>query len=130
LIDIADQDEAGLEGQGAEEMAHEREVDHGTFIDNEQVAIQGIVFPAEEPAGAGLDFEEAMDGAGREAGGFGESFGGAAGGGAEQATDFFGAEDEEEAIDERGFAYAGAAGDDEEAGVKGLAEGLLLGGGE
>jgi hypothetical protein len=126
LIDVADEEEGGVRGHGAEQLMEEGDVDHGTFIDDEKLCIERVMFVAGEAA-SGLDFEQAMDGLGVGVGGFGEAFGGATGGGAEKNADLFRVEDEEQGADEGGFPDAGAAGDDEEALGEGEAEGILLG---
>lgn len=56
-----------------------------------------------------------MNGFCRAASGFGYSFGGAAGGSAEEKGDLFGGEDFEEGAKECCFSYAGTAGEDHDA---------------
>ncbi len=130
MVDIADEQEIAAAGQSGKQVAHEGHVQHGAFIHDQQIARKGIGGVAQEAAGAGGDFEQAMDGFGFHAGGFGEALGGAASGSAEEATDFLGGEDEQDGIDQRGFADARAAGDNEGATGERLLQGLTLSGGE
>jgi hypothetical protein len=109
---------------------HERDVDHGTFIDDEEIGFERMLFVALKAAGGWIPFEEPVNGARFGAGGVGETFCGAAGGGAEETAHAFGLEDEEECPDECGFADAGSAGDDERATLQGELQGFALGGSE
>ena len=71
-----------------------------------------------------------MQGLGEGAGGFGEALGGAAGGGGEGEANLFGFEDFDQGAQRRGFARAGAAGEDGNFGYEGGAHGIALGLGE
>jgi len=69
-----------------------------------------------------------VDGLGRDAGRFGQALGGAARGGAEQAPDFLGPQDEQNGVDQRGLADARPARKDEHPVRQRLPErGLLAG---
>ena len=103
-----------------EQGAHERDVDHRCFVDDKKIAVEWVAVIAIEAAS--LDFKEAMNGLRGQAGTFGETTRGAAGWGAEKGANFFGRENGEDGIDERGFADAGPTGDDEDAALQRLFE--------
>lgn len=126
LVDVADEDEIGVRGKRARESAHERDIDHAHFIDDDEVSFERIGSVAVETFG-GLNFEETMDGEGIHAGAFTESLGGATGGGAEKTLNFFSADDREDGIEQSGFADAGSTSDDKNAIREGRMDGGALG---
>lgn len=129
LVGVADDEEMGAGGDGAEVLGHEGGVDHGGFVEDEEVAFEGSAVVV-APDAVALEFEEAVHGGGVVTGAGGEALGGASGGGGEDGFDVFRREDGEDAVDDGGFADAGAAGDDEDALGEGGADGVLLAGGE
>lgn len=42
--------------EGAKEAAHERNVDHGAFVNDEQLGVKGAGFVALKPAALGIHF--------------------------------------------------------------------------
>jgi hypothetical protein len=54
LIDIADEDHGGAEGTARKQLVHEGDIDHGTFVDDEEVGFERDCFRGEETAGPGL----------------------------------------------------------------------------
>ena len=148
LVFIAEEDEAGVGGDGVEEFGHFGEVDHAGFVHDDDVGGEGVEVVVAEVGGVGDVAEGAIDGGGgwevhlvAEGGGeavaqaFVESGGGFAGGG-EQAD----AEGEigrieigelgEEDGGDGGFAGAGSAGDEDELAGESGEDGVLLAGGE
>jgi len=41
---------------------HQQHIDHGCFVDDEQVAVEGVLAITPKAAGPGIDFEQAVDG--------------------------------------------------------------------
>lgn len=115
LVDVANQEKVAVLGEGAKEAVHEGNVYHGAFVDDEQLGVEGAGFVALKPAALGIHFQKAVNGFCRLAGGFGHSFGGAAGGSAEEKGDLFGVENFEEGTKDGCFSDAGSAGDDNNA---------------
>src|SRR5271168_4444657 len=74
---------AELSGVALHQSLHQHDVDHRGLVDDQQIAIEGIVGVALEPAALGIDLQEPMDRLGLDAGRLGHPFGGAARGGAE-----------------------------------------------
>lgn len=115
LVDVADQKKVSMFGEGAKEAAHEGNVDHGAFVNDEQLGVKGAGFVALKSAALGIHFQKTVNGFRRLAGGFGHSFGGAAGGSAEEKGDLFGVKNFEEGAKEGCFSDARAAGDNNDA---------------
>ena len=80
LVDVADDEQVGVIGECLEEGVHEWGVDHGCLVEDVEVVAGELVAGVAGEAFAGLELEEAVEGEGFEAGGFGHAFGGAAGG--------------------------------------------------
>ena len=99
-------------GGGFEQMIHECGIDHAGFVDDDEIAFEGILSVAFESAGAEVVFEEAVDGGGFVAGDFGHAFGGASGGCREEYVwrEFLG--DCEDGFGDGAFSGSWAAGDD------------------
>ena len=66
------------------ERLHKQDVDHRGFVDHEQIAIEGIVSVACEPAASGIDLQEPVNRLGLDARRLVHSLGRAARGGAKQ----------------------------------------------
>ena len=93
LIDIADQQQRRPLRQGTQDRPHQRHVDHRGLVDDQQIAVQGLVLVAPETAGPGIGFEQAVDRLRLEAGALGQALGGAAGRGAQRDRDRLGDQD-------------------------------------
>jgi hypothetical protein len=61
---------------------HQHDIDHRSFVDHEQIAIEGIVSVAFETTALGIDLQEAVDRLGLKARRFGHPLGCTARGGA------------------------------------------------
>src|SRR5882672_4233677 len=66
LVNIANDQESGGDRHGLDERLHQHDVHHGSFVDNQQVAIERIVVAALEPSRLGIDFEQPVNGFGLE----------------------------------------------------------------
>jgi hypothetical protein len=71
LVDITHDQQSRALGHGLQDAGHERHVDHGYFIQDEQIALERKVRPTQEPALLGIELKQAMDSLGLEAGTFG-----------------------------------------------------------
>src|SRR5262245_40079603 len=78
LIDIADEQKAGARRHRMQQLIHQKHVDHGRFIDDDEIGVEGPVAVAFAATGDAVELEQAVDGLGFAAGGFGEALGGAA----------------------------------------------------
>ena len=93
LVDIADDQQRRVIRRRLHQRLHQHDVDHGGLVDHEQIAIEGIVGVAFEPAALGIDLQEPVDRLGLDARRFGHALGCAARGGAQQQPDLLGRED-------------------------------------
>ena len=84
LVDIADDQQRRVVWDRFHERLHQHDVDHRGLVDDEQIAIEGIVGVAFEPAALWIDLQEPMDRLGLDARRFGHALGRAASRGAEQ----------------------------------------------
>lgn len=129
LVSITYEQEVRGGGNGLKEVGGEAGVEHTRFVNDKEVTGEWVVCVVGKAAAGAVVFEEAVDGGGFRAGGFGETLGGAARGGSEGNAGTLGAEDIDHGAEEGGLAGTGAAGDDAEFGLEGLSEGCgLLGG--
>ncbi len=64
LVGVAEQDQLGAVGDGFDQFAHQRQVDHGGFVDHDQVERQRVVGIKAEARHVGDDAEQAVQGAG------------------------------------------------------------------
>ena len=126
LIDIADQQQCRSLRQSSQDRPHQRHVDHRGLVDDQQIAVQGLVLIAPEMAGPGIGFEQPVDRLRLKARAFGQALGGAAGRGAERDRDGFGDQDLQQRVDKRGLANARPAGDDHHLGCECGPERCLL----
>ena len=79
LVCVADEDATTLRFQGAEEMIHHFHVEHGYFIDDDQIGRQQlglVVFKDLDPALPAIGDEQAMDGLSLALCRFSQAFGG------------------------------------------------------
>ena len=130
LVGITDKQEVCGRGDGLKEVCGEAGIKHARFVNDEKIAGEGVVRVVGKATASAVVFEESVNSGGRGSGGFGESLGGASGGGSKCDAGTFGAEDIDNGAKDGGFAGTGAAGDDGEFGLQGLAEGGGLLGGE
>ena len=108
LVDVADDEQRRIVRHRLHQRLHQHDVDHRGLVDHEQIAIEGIVGVALEPAVPWVDLEETVDGLGLNARRFGHAFGRAARGRAKQQSHALGREDLEDRIDDRRLADARA----------------------
>ena len=84
LVDIADDQQRRVVWRRFHERLHQHDIDHRGLVDDEQIAIEGIVSVAFEPTAPGIDLQEPMDRLGLDSRRFGHALRRAARGGAEQ----------------------------------------------
>ena len=113
-----------------QQRVHQRHVDHRGFVDDEQVAVEGVLLVAAEAAVHRIDLEQPVDGLRFEAGALRQPLGGAAGGRGQRDPHALDAQDLQDRVDQRGLADAGAAGDDEHLRCQRQLHRLALAGGE
>src|SRR5450631_259194 len=89
LVNIANDQESGGGRHSLDERLHQHDVHHGSFVDNQQVAIERIVVAALEPTRLRIDFEQPVNGFGLETRCFGHPLGGAPGGRTKQELHAF-----------------------------------------
>ena len=126
LVDVADEHELAVEGQRLEEVVDQHRVDHRRLVEDHEVGFEGVGRVAVEPELLGVELQEAMDGLGLPPRGLGHPLGRPARRRREQDASPLLLQDADDAVDERGLARAGAAGDDQELARGRLADGLLL----
>ena len=107
---------AACVGHRLHQRLHQQHIDHGGFVDDQQIAVQRIVLVALESA-ALADRLPAADGwSWPHAGRLGHPLGGAAGRRAEQQLHVLGGQDAQDRVDDGRLADAGPAGDDQHLG--------------
>ena len=84
LIDISNDQQRCVIGNCSHKRLHQQDVDHRRLVDDEQIAIEGIISVAFEPAAFGIHLKQPVDRLGLDPGRFGHAFGRAAGRSAEQ----------------------------------------------
>jgi len=84
LVDITDDKKRRMIRDGLEQRLHERDIDHGGLVDDQQIALEWIFIIALEAEGLRVELQQAVDGLGLHAGGFGHALGCSSGGGAEE----------------------------------------------
>ena len=112
LIDIADEEKVGCRLQRFEQAVEELQVEHGGFVDDDQVGRQRVGFVVFEAALIGRETEQTVDGAGAFAGGFGQAFGRASGRRCQLKARIALLQRVDQHLQGRGFAGAGSAGED------------------
>ncbi len=123
LVDVADEQQVRAGRHGGEQRRGEPGVEHGGLVDDEEIGRQRRGFVDGEAALGGVEFQQAVDGGGKSAGGLGEALGGPAGGGGEVDPHVLGLQDRDERPQDRGLAGAGSAGEDAELVREGPADG-------
>ena len=113
LVDVADQQQRRLARQGGEHRLHQRQIDHRHLVDDQEIAGQRALGAAPEAAPR-LGLEQAVQGLGVAPGALAEAARGAAGRRRELDVDPALGQAEQDRLDQRGLAGAGAAGDDQE----------------
>ena len=84
LVDISDDQQRRVVRDRFHKRLHQHDVDHRGLVDHEQIAIEGIVSVAFEPAALGIDLQEPVDRLRLDARRFGHALGRAASRGAEE----------------------------------------------
>ena len=133
LIRVAYQNDPLALGDGQQQAMQQLNIHHAHFVYNHRVALQGrgSVLGEKHFAGMGVDggFQKAVDGAGIPAGHLADALGGPPGGGGQKGLKPHLAVKGKDTLEDGGLARAGAAGDEQKAGLGGLADGIgLLGG--
>jgi len=62
LVDIADDQQSGPFRDRAHQRPHQHDVDHGGFVDEEQVTVERVVAAALEAPALGVDLQQAGHG--------------------------------------------------------------------
>ena len=79
LVDVADDQESGPVRHCLHKRLHQHDVDHGGFVNHQQITVERVVVAALEAAALGVDFQQPVDGLRFQAGRLGHALGGAAG---------------------------------------------------
>ena len=116
LVDIANDQESSLVRYRFHERLHQHDIDHGSLVDHQQVAVEWVVVAALEAAALRVDLQQPVDGLGLEAGRLGHALGGAASRRAQQKVGALGCEDAQNGFDNGGLADTGTAGHDQDFG--------------
>src|SRR5271155_1402162 len=111
LIDVSNYQQRRVIWNGFRKRLHQQDVDHRSFVDHEQITIEGIVGIAFEPSALGIDFQEPVDRCRLDARRLGHPLGRAASRSAEEQSHAFGNEDLEDRIDDGCLADTRTAGD-------------------
>ena len=126
LIDVAHQNDAGFAGDGPQELMAQDDIDHRHFIEHEQIAAERMLLVLLEFSRGRIELQQSVDGLGRAVRGLRQAFGRPARGSRQHALHFFGGKDFEDAADQRGFAHARPARDDQHFVLARLPNGFLL----
>ena len=113
LVDVANDQEGGPVGHRLHERLHQHDIDHGGFVDNQQVTVERVVVAALEAATLRVDLKQPVYGLGLEAGCLGHAFGGAAGRRTQEKAGALRREDSQNRFDDGGLSDAGPAGHDQ-----------------
>ena len=113
LVDVADQKQRRFRRQGGEHRLHQRQIDHRHLVDDQEIAGQRAL-GAPPKAAPRLGFEQAVQGPGVPPGALAEASRGAAGRRRQLDVDPGLGQTEQDRLDQRGLAGAGAAGDHQE----------------
>ena len=130
LIHVAHHQQGGRCGDRPGQRVHQLHIDHGGLVDDQQIAFQGVIGSAPEPAGARIDLQQAMDRSGLEPARLAHPLRRPPGGGRAQDRYPLGGEDGEDCPHDRRLADAGPAGDHQQLRGKGKADRLALALGE
>src|SRR6516164_4497180 len=61
LVDVPHQQQRSSVRQSSQQRPHQRHIDHGCLVDNEQIAVEGILLVTAKTPGPRVGFEEAVD---------------------------------------------------------------------
>ena len=125
LVRIADQDKGTVGRKGTAQGRHQRDVDHGKFVDHHEVRIERVALPALESAGRQY-FKQPVDGLGRTPRRFTHPLGRASGRRAEEEPHPLGRENLQQAVEQGGLAHARTSGDHDYARAKHLPQRVHL----
>ena len=126
LIDVADENERRRIGHRAHQGVHEMDVDHGSFIDDQDLAFERRPGIAAEAPLARIHHEKAVDGLGLHSGTFRQPLGGAAGRRREVDGDPFGPQNREDRVHQGCLSDPGTTGDDQDLRRQGDADRIAL----
>ena len=123
LVNVADNQQRSMVGDGPQESLHKQDIDHGRLVDDQQVAFEWMIAAPFEASNFRIDLEQPMNGLGFEPGGFRHTLGGAAGWRAEQQVHALGGENTQDGVDDGRLADARPAGDDQDLRRQGQSDG-------
>ncbi len=126
LVDVADEQEVGAHRHGLQEAAARRLSSIEDSSTMRKSVASGLDSLCTKPPRAVVEGEQAVNGRGEAAGGFGEALRGAAGGRSECHADFLRLQDIDERAEDGGFPGAGAAGENRELVRQGIGDGGRL----
>ena len=109
-----------------QKRVHERHVDHGGFVDNEEIGVERVVLILAEAARLGIGLKQPVDGLGLLPRCLAHAFGGAARRRAQKHLHVLGPQNAQDRVHDGGLADARPAGDDEHLRGKGEFNRLLL----
>ena len=112
LVDVTHDQHCGFVGDRRQQRPHQHHVHHRRLVDRQQPAIERVLPIAPEPAGPGVDLEQAVDRLCLEPGGLAHPLRGTPGRRAQQDIDALGGQDAQDRVDDRRLADARPAGDD------------------
>ena len=118
LVDIAHDQQRGLVGNRRQQRPHQHDIHHRRLVDHEQAAVQWVVHTAAEPAGPGVDLEQAVDRLRLQPGGLAHPLGRAPGRRAQQDIDTLGGQDAQDGVDDRRLADPRSPSDDRDLGCE------------
>ncbi len=113
LVGIADEDQSAARGDGLEEVGGELDVEHGNLVHDHHVGFEGPLAVTVELAGAGVELQQAVDGAGAGSGRLFEALCGPSRRRRQQYPLLLRAENLGEALNQSGLAGARSSRDDE-----------------
>ncbi|OPZ68608.1 MAG: hypothetical protein BWY82_02497 [Verrucomicrobia bacterium ADurb.Bin474] len=116
LVGVSHKQEMGAVGDRPEEGGCQAGIEHAGLVHDDEVRGERVVFICSKAALCGIIPEQPVNGLSVAAGGFGQSFGCAAGWGCEQHLAAFGLEDGDNSLEECGFAGSRTPGDDRDLG--------------
>ena len=120
LVGIPDQDDRCAGTDGAEKRHRQRQVQHGNFIQHEQLMLKGIFAVVNKLAFTRIPFEQTVERGGTDAGGLAHAFGGTSGRRGQHQIQAGGSGTADDLADHSGLADAGTAGDDAHRAFAGL----------
>src|SRR4029079_2600490 len=113
LVDVPDNQERVIVRHRLYQRLHQHDIDHGSLVHDQQVAVELIVATAFEAAPPGVDLKQPVDGLGLEAGCLGHALGGAASGCAKKELCALCREYPQYRVDDRSLANSRPASDHE-----------------